>query len=166
MFPPADAFHPEQWEHLESYWMILDEKRVGCCAFERHADFEEDPGAPLPQRRGSLYIVSTGILEQWRGKGLGDRFKRWQIGWARRHGFTRIVTNSRRSNRAMIRLNQKHGFRVIRLTAGPYYSNPAERAVVMERTLVSEKRQSRNDEVLARLIAERDCLERAIEALS
>lgn len=131
VFRKADSFEPEVWDQLESYWMIVDGERAGCCAFERHADFYEGAGEP-PKARGSLYIVSTGILPRYRGAGLGDKFKRWQIAWARRHGFTRIVTNSRRSNRAMIRLNQKHGFKIIRITRRNYYSRPAETAVVME----------------------------------
>lgn len=110
VFPKADAFRPGDWEQLESYWMVVDGERVGCCAFERNADFQDDPGAAIPRLRGSLYIVSTGILTGHQRQGFGERFKRWQIAWARQHGFTRMVTNSRQSNRPMIRLNEKFGF--------------------------------------------------------
>jgi GNAT superfamily N-acetyltransferase len=109
----SDAFFPEQWDQYEAYWMSVDGRRVGCCAFKRHTDFSHTPDGTDPPRRGSLYIVSTGILPQYERKGFGQRFKRWQIAWARRRGFTRIVTNSRCSNRAMIRLNQKVGFKII-----------------------------------------------------
>lgn len=157
-----DVFEPEDWDELEPYWLAMDGKRVGCCAFERDRDFDRR------KRQGSVYIVSTGILPRYRGKGLGDRFKRWQIAWARSHGFTRIVTNSRRSNLAMIRLNKKHGFQVIGFTRRDYYSRPAEPAVIMELQLppLVRTRSPRLDATVALLIAQRDRVERAIEALT
>ncbi|MGA8503398.1 MAG: hypothetical protein WB683_17735, partial [Candidatus Sulfotelmatobacter sp.] len=42
-FPRADWFSPDDWGDLESYWMTVDGERVGCCAFERHADFHDNP---------------------------------------------------------------------------------------------------------------------------
>ena len=62
--------------------------------------------------------------------GFGQMLKSWEIAYARYHGFARIVTNTRRSNRAMIRLNEKAGFKVVRITPG-YYSDPTEATVVM-----------------------------------
>jgi GNAT superfamily N-acetyltransferase len=132
VFRRADWFPSDAWDHYESYWMLVNNRRVGCCAFERAADFEVDPEKDSAPRSGSLYIASTGILPQHRGKGFGVRFKRWQIAWARRHGFTRIVTNCRRSNRTIIRLNEKFGFNILQTTRGNYYRQPPEPAVVME----------------------------------
>jgi ribosomal protein S18 acetylase RimI-like enzyme len=57
--------------------------------------------------------------------------KAWQVAYARRNGYRRMVTNSRNSNTAMIRLNRKFGFKVIRTVPG-YYDKPEEPAVVME----------------------------------
>jgi ribosomal protein S18 acetylase RimI-like enzyme len=60
--------------------------------------------------------------------------KAWQIAYARRSGFTRLVTCSRKSNRAMIALNKKYGF--VKLSSMPrYYHDPVESAIVMERVL-------------------------------
>jgi GNAT superfamily N-acetyltransferase len=132
VFRRADWFHSDDWDRYESFWMLVNGRKVGCCAFERGADFEVDPDDDIAPRSGSLYIASTGILRQHRGKGFGVRFKRWQIAWARRHGFTRIVTNCRRSNHAIIRLNEKFGFKILRFTNTNYYRQPPEPAVVME----------------------------------
>jgi hypothetical protein len=60
--------------------------------------------------------------------------KRWQISYARHHGFKRIVTNTCQSNQRIIALNRKHGFKVIRTTPG-YYCDPPEPVVVMELNL-------------------------------
>lgn len=109
VFRRADWFDPDDWDSYESYWMVVNDRRVGCCAFERNVDFEVDPDKDSGPRRGSLYLASMGILPDDQRKGYGERFKRWQIAWARRHGFTRIVTNCRRSNRPIIQLNQKFG---------------------------------------------------------
>jgi GNAT superfamily N-acetyltransferase len=131
VFRRADWFRSGDWDRYESYWMLVNGRKVGCCAFERNSDFDNSDNSVAPEG-SSLYIASTGILPQHRGKGFGVRFKRWQIAWARRHGFTRIVTNCRRSNRAIIRLNEKFGFHIVQTTTDNYYRQPPEPAVVME----------------------------------
>jgi ribosomal protein S18 acetylase RimI-like enzyme len=130
---PADWFDREHWRIYESWWMIIDGRRIGCCAFECHVDFRDDilQGSENPILRGSLYIVTTGILPQFRGMGFGKLLKCWQISYAHRHDFTRIITNTRKSNKPMISLNKKVGFKVLRTTSG-YYEAPSEPTVVME----------------------------------
>ncbi len=138
LFPKADLFTTKQWKTDESWWMIIDGKRVGCCAFHPNADFQEDIRKDHlnPPMKGSLYITTTGILPKFQETGLGQLLKSWQIAYAKRHGFRRIVTNNRRGNAAIIRLNKKFGFRVIRTTPG-YYSGPPDATVVMELRLKS-----------------------------
>jgi GNAT superfamily N-acetyltransferase len=185
VFRRADWFDSGDWDSYESYWMVVDGRQAGCCAFQRNAGFGADPDGHSGARRGSLYIASTGILPQYQGTGLGVRFKRWQIAWARRHGFTRILTNCRRSNRAIIRLNEKFGFKILETTASDYYQGPPEPAVVMELKLpmpqpVGARRIRWADsgrgrvissplmsieQIVALLIAERNRLEVAIHAL-
>jgi ribosomal protein S18 acetylase RimI-like enzyme len=130
----ADWFGRDDWAQLESWWMIVDGIKVGCCAFERDADFQERNPLDIRPRRRSLYIATTGILPRFRSQGFGDLMKRWQISYARHHGFKRIVTNTRQSNQRTIALNRKHGFKVIRTTPG-YYCDPPEPVVVMELNL-------------------------------
>jgi ribosomal protein S18 acetylase RimI-like enzyme len=131
VFPRSDWFDAAAWNTYESYWMIVDGLTVGCCAFETHVDFQEDIGGVNLPRKGSLYISSTGILAKFQGQGFGALLKAWEIFYARHHGFTRMVTNSRKRNLPMIRLNRKFGFRVIRTTPR-YYSDPVDSTVVME----------------------------------
>ena len=133
VFPKSDWFDTDCWKAYESWWMVVDGIRAGCCAFERHADFQEDLRRDRrnPHLRGSLYIASTGILPRLQGKGLGAVLKTWQIAYAHRYGFTRVVANTRKSNRRMISLNRKFGFKVRRTTRG-YYHDPVEATVVME----------------------------------
>ncbi len=128
-----DAFDEDEWESLEAYWLIANGMRAGCAAFVPNTDFqedlnEEDFNPPLP---GSLYIVSTGIRPDLRGKGLGEWLKRWEIKHARDNGFTRIVTNCRASNTPIIRLNEKVGFHIIRTLQKEYYPD-GEPTTVME----------------------------------
>jgi ribosomal protein S18 acetylase RimI-like enzyme len=128
----ADCFAEEMWASYEAWWMTLGGRRVGCCAFERDVDFEGDEEKDGDRRReGSLYIASTGILAEFRGCGLGKVMKAWQVAYARRLGYKRMVTNSRQSNEAMIALNRQFGFRKVRTVAG-YYDEPKEGTVVME----------------------------------
>ncbi len=130
---PADWFDRDYWEACDPWWMIVDNRKVGCCAFEPHVDFQEDrrEDGKNPRRQASLYIVTTGILPRFRGLGFGELLKCWQVSYARRHGFTRMITNIRESNRPMIELNKKFRFKVLRTTPD-YYENPREPTVVME----------------------------------
>ncbi len=131
VFPRSDLFDAAYWRTCVSYWMFVDHVKAGCCAFEEHVDFRDNLECPNPPRQGSLYICSTGILPEFQGKGLGVLLKAWELAYARYHGFTRVVTNMRSRNAAIIRLNRKFGFRVVRTTDG-YYSGPADSTLVME----------------------------------
>ena len=88
---PADLFTPEEWAEFESYWMIVDGKIVGCSAFIRDTDYDDEA------RPGCLHIMSTGILPEFRRRGLGMKQKQWQIEFAKQQGFRAIVTNTRES---------------------------------------------------------------------
>jgi len=105
--------------------MIVDDRKVGCCAFEPHVDFQEDirEDGENSHLRGSLYIVTTGILPSFQGLGFGGLLKRWELLYAHRHGFTRVVTNTRKSNGPMIKLNGRFRFTVLRTTPN-YYEEP------------------------------------------
>jgi GNAT superfamily N-acetyltransferase len=130
-----DAFQREDWLSLESYWVVVDEMVAGCAAFVHDADFQEDlrgDGQNAGQP-GTVYIQSTGLLHAYRGQGLGKRIKAWQIEYAKRNGFRRMVTNCREGNAAMISINEKFGFRPIRTT--PRYYEDGEATVVMELVL-------------------------------
>jgi ribosomal protein S18 acetylase RimI-like enzyme len=125
---PDDLFSAEDWAEFESYWVLVGGVTAGCIALKWNVDYDEEP------KQGSLYIESTGVLPNWQRQGLGARIKAWQIEYAKEHRFQVIVTNTRESNFASIRLNEKFGFR-IRGTVPNYYSNPGESATVMELSL-------------------------------
>jgi ribosomal protein S18 acetylase RimI-like enzyme len=131
IFPPADRFDAVYWATCESYWLIAGKTKVGCCAFEKHVDFNDSFADVAPHRQGSLYISTTGILPRFQNRAFGPLFKSWQIAYARYHGFNRIITNCRRSNARMIALNKKLKFRIVR-TIPRYYHEPVESAVLME----------------------------------
>jgi ribosomal protein S18 acetylase RimI-like enzyme len=133
VFSVADQFPPEYWRQVQSYWMLIDGVKVGCCAFERHVDFKQDQREDglNPRMVGSLYVATTGILPRFQGHGFGRMLKCWQVAYAQRHKFQRIVTNTRQRNEAMIHLNRTFGFEVIRITPR-YYSQPTDSTVVME----------------------------------
>ena len=139
VFPEADWFEPDDWREYKSFWMLLNGRRVGCCAFGEHEDFLDDIGPDNIPHKGTLYIASTGILPEFQGFGLGRLMKAWQVSYARYQSFGRIVTNCRKSNVAMLGLNKGFGFRVTRTTPH-YYRDPDEPTVVMEMTLPRRKR--------------------------
>lgn len=133
VFRAADRFDTRAWMEFESWWMLMGQRKIGCCAFAKHVDFQEDLRRDRgnPPLENSLYIATTGIHPQFQGKGFGALLKAWEIAYAKSRGFTRIVTNTRKRNAAMIALNRKFGFKTVRTSAG-YYSSPTEATVVME----------------------------------
>jgi ribosomal protein S18 acetylase RimI-like enzyme len=136
IFRAADRFPAEYWTACESYWMLAGRVKVGCCAFQRHVDFADDlrEDGVNPRRKGSLYISTTGILPRYQRMGFGQLMKSWQVAFARFHGFSRVVTNTREGNAAMIAINRKFGFEIVRTTPR-YYRAPAEATAVMELVL-------------------------------
>lgn len=121
VFRKSDLFPAEYWKVCEPYWLLIDGVKAGCCAFDKHT----------LHAKGTLYVTTTGILPRFQRRGLGQLMKQWQIAYARRHGFTRIVTTTRKSNTAMIALNRKFNFKTVR-TLPRYYAEPTEPALVME----------------------------------
>ena len=121
---PGDLFSPEVWSEVESWWMIVDGETVGCTAFLNHVDYNGR------RKHGTLYIMTTGVLPEYRNRGYGRAQKEWQIEHARKEGFTTIVTNSRQGNTRMIELNRALGFEIRRIEPH-YYHDPDEAAVMM-----------------------------------
>jgi ribosomal protein S18 acetylase RimI-like enzyme len=117
---PSDYFSPSDWKDYDTYWLLLDGKKIGCCAFEEKGD--------------TLHIGTTGILPSFQRRGFGQVMKCWEIAYARHFGFKWIMANSRKSNAAMIALNRKFGFEVIGRVQR-YYEDPAETAVIMRLAL-------------------------------
>ena len=126
---PGDLFSQEDWQQFDSFWMLENGGVVGCAAFLANVDFDFSP------RPGCIHIMTTGVLPELRGRGLGRKQKEWQIEYAKSLGFELIVTNMRQSNRRMIHLNEQLGFQ-FRLIDPGYYHDPPEDAVVMELRLV------------------------------
>lgn len=133
VFSASDRFPGSVWKEFRSYWMVINDVKVGCCAFQEHVDFQEDIRADRtnPPLDGSLFIASTGILPKFQGMGLGRLLKSWEIAYARYRGFDRIVTNMRKKNHAIFNLNQSFHFATVRTTPR-YYSDPTDSTVVME----------------------------------
>src|SRR5215469_643293 len=113
---PGDAMFEEDWVNLDSYWMVANDIRVGCCALLNDTDYDEQP------RPGYLWIVSIGILPQYQGRGFGTKFTKWQIEYARRASASVLVTNTRESNRAMRAIYETFGFTTRCIV--PYYEDP------------------------------------------
>ena len=96
VFRKSDLFSSNDWKTYESYWMTVNGTVIGCCAFQRDVDFQEDVRADgdNPYMKRSLYIATTGILPRFQGGGFGQLLKCWQVSYAIHHGFTRIVTKN------------------------------------------------------------------------
>jgi len=115
---PADLSLAEEWGKWESYWVLLSGEVVGCISMEVN-------------QKEELWIASTGLLPEFRGRGLGNELKQWEIDYAKNHGYPLIGTMMRQSNEEIIGLNKKFGFTVRKVMPGKY-DNPDEPGIVME----------------------------------
>ena len=133
IYLPADAFSEKDFmdPDYKNFLLFLDEDPIGSTVLAPHKTIAESYSAPLPSAEGTLYIISTAILPQFQRSGFGSIVKAWQIAYARRNNFQRIVTNTRVSNRGSIALNQKFKFRITRVITN-YYSDPSEDAFALE----------------------------------
>jgi GNAT superfamily N-acetyltransferase len=64
------------------------------------------------RRTGLAFHDLTGVRRAWRGRGIAAALKRAQIGWAKEHGYLRLVTSNEERNEPIRRLNVRHGYRV------------------------------------------------------
>jgi len=133
MFRPADRLTAEDWKEYEAFWILADMQTAGSIALGLNMNFSGFFDKDMSEQ-GCLYLVSTGILPEFQGRGIGNIVKRWEVEWARTHRFTRISTNCRASNTGSLRLNQKFGFKIIGEVPN-YYEAPIESAIAMELTL-------------------------------
>ena len=52
----------------------------------------------------------TGVLREWRGRGIAAALKRTQIAWAKHAGFAKLETSNEVRNEPIRRLNERHGY--------------------------------------------------------
>lgn len=52
----------------------------------------------------------TGVLREWRGRGIAAALKRTQIAWAKQAGFAKLETSNEVRNEPIRRLNERHGY--------------------------------------------------------
>lgn len=137
IFPyESDVFDEELLGHLRGigflfFLIMADDVIAGSIHLGPNFVWEEEFPSPSP---GDLYIASTGILPEFRKKGIATFTKQWQIDYARSHGFKRIIADCRKSRFEMIRINLNHGLRIVGEIPG-FYEDPAEPAVHLELTL-------------------------------
>ena len=52
----------------------------------------------------------TGVLRDWRGRGIAAALKRTQIAWAKQAGFAKLETSNELRNEPIRRLNERYGY--------------------------------------------------------
>ncbi len=110
--PLPEAFTPpdfESWQKrefgdpnltLEAYLVAVDGERfVGMTQFWR----SQTPGA-------GLHNGFTGLLREYRGRGVAQALKVKNLLWAREQGFEMVKTWNNTHNRAMLHINEGLGF--------------------------------------------------------
>jgi ribosomal-protein-alanine N-acetyltransferase len=81
-----------------------------------------------------LYILKLAVSKDWHRFGIGSRLLKSSFQWAIERGLSDALLDVRSSNRAAIRLYEKHGFQTVGLRP-KYYSDTGEDALVMRKHL-------------------------------
>ncbi|HEU5316074.1 MAG TPA: GNAT family N-acetyltransferase [Chloroflexota bacterium] len=109
-FPdPATAFHYDDWKKWtlespnrldEAYFLAKDgEKYVGVSNMHTN-----------PEHPGVIFQGFTGVIREYRGKGVAMALKMQTVKYARANGYREIRTGNNTRNRPMLRINEAMGF--------------------------------------------------------
>lgn len=82
----------------------------------------------------SLEILKLGVFPEWQHRGIGTRLIEQSFAEGLRRGCNRCFLEVRKSNQKAIQFYYGHGFRIAG-TRINYYTDPAEDAWVMEKSL-------------------------------
>jgi ribosomal protein S18 acetylase RimI-like enzyme len=136
VFSPPDALSEEDFcdPDFENFIILLDSTAIGSTILAPNRGITKRYDDPLPVEEGVVYIISTALIPEFQEQGIGSIVKAWQIAYARRNGFKKIITNVRKSNLASLALNMKFGLRVTQLI--PEYYNPEGDSEFREGTFV------------------------------
>lgn len=131
IFNLADCYSEKVYKLFDNYLLKVDGVPSGFTALlPNHTDDSTVRGV-FPEKAGTLYVATTGILAHLQGKNLGRLFKSFHIAYAAIGGFLCIRTCARAHNAPIIALNKKFGlFEIDRVPA--YYKNPTEDRIVFE----------------------------------
>lgn len=133
MFNDYDAFEPEDFLDYACFLVQIDGEFIGSVVLQDNFTVGTGFDGKETAELGTLYIVSTGIIPQYQGRGIGKIVKAWEVGYARGRGFKRVVTNVRQNNQRAINLNNRFGFVSTRTI--PNYYDDGENSIVMELAL-------------------------------
>lgn len=129
IFFPSDSYSAEQFGRCKCWIIQVGGQAVGSIALLPNFDLDSE-GREISMS-GSLYIAGTGIMPEWRGKGLGMLAKAFELHYAKTNGFSTVVTACRSKNKAIRNLNEKFGF-LSRQRIKNAYTSPSDDAIVME----------------------------------
>ena len=96
---PKDWWTQGEWRQYDQiYWIVRDEIPIGCLAMGRDMAFSRSENDKAWVKSGSLYLATTSILPQWRTRSISDTVRRWQLRFAKDHGYDMISTNCRKGD--------------------------------------------------------------------
>ncbi len=127
----SDGFaDPEDWEGLECFWVTLHGVKIGSVALLHNSASAQKYDDDYPEVPGSLYILSVGLLSEFRYNRVGSYLVQWIIDYARIHGFSVVHSHCRAGNLVSYRLHA----RVLQEIGAvkDYYREPTEDSILFE----------------------------------
>ncbi len=113
-FNYTDPIYKESWRKYQNYIVFVNKKPVGYVAVQPHMGLYSYKTDIHQKKHGSLHLTAIGIVPTFRKKGFGQLLVTWAITYAKIGKFTSINATSRKSNKPIINLVKKAGFKITR----------------------------------------------------
>lgn len=95
----------DEWKHTLGFCIMYDNQKVGIIA--------------LGEKQDRALSWGTGILEEYRGKGIGTKAFELIVKEAQKQGYSKIISSCAKSNIASRNLHKKVGFTLIKEEINP-----------------------------------------------
>ncbi|MBU6414711.1 GNAT family N-acetyltransferase [Patescibacteria group bacterium] len=107
-----DQIYKESWEKYQNYIVFVNKKPVGYRSVQPHTGLYDYATDTHEKKREALHLTSVGIIPRFRRKGLGTLLITWAIAYARLGKFESMNATCRKSNKPIIALLKKTGFKI------------------------------------------------------
>ncbi len=109
-----DLIYKESWKKYQNFVVCVGKKPVGYVSLQPHTGIYNYVSDTHERKLGALHFTAIGIIPRYRKFGLGGLLVMLVIAYARLGKFKSINATSRKSNKPIIALVKKMGFKITR----------------------------------------------------
>lgn len=126
-----DLIYGETWKKYQNFILYFNGRAIGYASWQLDTGLYSYRTDRHEKRRGSLHLTVIGVLPAYRKRGVGEALLAFALAYARLNNFKSANATSRKSNKPIISLVKKFGFKITKEIKDFYPDG--ETAVVEER---------------------------------